>query len=543
MRRLLSVRAKNRSLLVMLVGVLVVAAAFAAPSVASSAMKGLATIRATAYEAVAKTFWSGTGTYASRSKIASGDVNGDGFGDVINFYRRTTTGSTVYFYRSSGASMVRSTAWSGTMAFTRTQVAAGDYDGDGRADLFLLYDRGSGIGSVYVMTSNGTSLSRPKEIYRSGRKGLVFSRARLTAGDPNNDHRAEAVILYEKGLGRASILVVGKSSVQIQGAVLNASGGGPIDGATVTLFNSSAAQLAQSASAPDGSYTLVAPAGSNYSATFTMTGFMPATYYGISAGGVVTSLEAVRLIPETASGPGNASGIVKNAFNGDPIDGLTVRLRSGINNTTGALTGLSTLTAGGGAYSFSALAGGYYTAEVSGSGFTTAFFNIISVGGQDSANQNGSITPVLTGTGIRIILDWGDAPRDVDSHLTGPISGTTRFHVYYSSKVYQSGDTTVAVLDVDDRDGFGPETITLSRTSGGVYRYSVYDFTNGSLTSSTALADSRARVRVYQGASLIATYNVPNHPGTLWKVFEMSGSTITAKNTMSYFSSGSSNIP
>ena len=36
---------------------------------------------------------------------------------------------------------------------------------------------------------------------------------------------------------------------------------------------------------------------------------------------------------------------------------------------------------------------------------------------------------------------------------------------------------------------------------------------------------------------------VPNHPGNLWNVFELSGSTITPFNTMSFFNATSANIP
>jgi hypothetical protein len=76
--------------------------------------------------------------------------------------------------------------------------------------------------------------------------------------------------------------------------------------------------------------------------------------------------------------------------------------------------------------------------------------------------------------------------------------------------------------------------MTLSHTSGGTYRYSVHDYTNRQSTSSSALAGSGAQVRVYKGSSLLATYNVPNRGGNLWTVLEISGSTMTPINSMSY---------
>ena len=528
----------RRTLPVALAVVLILAAVFVGPALAGPSVKMLTEVRAAAYEAVANIFWTGTSTYAANSKIAAGDVNGDGFGDVIQFYKRNSAGSSVFFFKSNGTTMTRSTAWNGTMAFAKTQVAAGDYDGDGKTDLFLLYDQGGGIGSVYVMMSNGSTLSAPKEIYRSGKKSLYFALARLTAGDPNKDGMDEAVILNENGAGKASILVIGKAYAQVKGIVQNASNGAALPGATVTLYNSSSIQVASATSGPTGAYTLSVPAGTNFHATFSATGFLGADYYGISPGTAsATTLETVRLVP-TNGGNGNASGLIKNAFDSQPVSGLAVSLRAGLNNTTGSTLAYTATTGADGTYSFTGLPSGVYTAQISGTGFTTTFFTIVVVGGQNNPDQNMSITPVLTGSDIRIVLTWGANPADLDSHLTGPISGTTRFHVYYpsSSRRYpvSTSSPAIAILDTDDRDGYGPETITLSQTIGGVYRYSVHDYSNRSSSSSTALGSSGAQVRVYKGASLVATYNVPNSGGTLWTVCTFSGTTVTPVNTMTY---------
>jgi hypothetical protein len=99
-----------------------------------------------------------------------------------------------------------------------------------------------------------------------------------------------------------------------------------------------------------------------------------------------------------------------------------------------------------------------------------------------------------------------------------------------------------AVLDLDDTLSYGPETITIYQQTAGVYRYSVHDFSNkDEITSSSALSNSGAQVKVYQGASLIATFNAPtSQEGTLWTVFEMAGGLIKPLNTMSYVSESSS---
>ena len=138
-------------------------------------------------------------------------------------------------------------------------------------------------------------------------------------------------------------------------------------------------------------------------------------------------------------------------------------------------------------------------------GFVTTSFVTVSVGGRTIANQNYTITPVLSGSDLRIVLTWGASPSDLDSHLTGPTTGSSRFHVYYASKT-----TTGVTLDVDDTTSYGPETITITQFLPGVYRYSVHDYSNRASSSSSTMSNqSNAQVKVFQGSSLIATFNMP----------------------------------
>jgi hypothetical protein len=226
---------------------------------------------ASAYEAASVTFWSGSGSYAANTKAVAGDVNGDGLTDMIQFYRRSTTASSVYLFRSTDHSMVKSTAWAGTRVWSRTQVAAGDYDGDGKCDLFLLYDRGGSTCSVYVMTSLGTTFSSPREIYRTPVGKMAFSRARLSAGDPDNDHLGEAIVYYESGTGHSSIRVIGKAMSLVYGAVEAASDGTPLSGIGVTVYNSGGGVIGFANTGADGSYSITVPGGSGYRVSFTAT--------------------------------------------------------------------------------------------------------------------------------------------------------------------------------------------------------------------------------------------------------------------------------
>ena len=201
----------------------------------------------------------------------------------------------------------------------------------------------------------------------------------------------------------------------------------------------------------------------------------------------------------------------------------------------------TTSTGEGGSYNFVGLDAGQYTAEVTGVGFINTFYTVICLGGIETTNQDASITPVLSPGETRIVLTWGQNPRDLDSHLTGPIPGSPdRFHVYYADRGSPSS-SPFADLDLDDTSSYGPETTTIYQQFDGTYRYSVHDYTNKSSTNSLALSESNAQVRVYRGSDLVATLNVPaDQGGTLWTVFELDGDTITPINIMTYESSSGS---
>ena len=127
------------------------------------------------------------------------------------------------------------------------------------------------------------------------------------------------------------------------------------------------------------------------------------------------------------------------------------------------------------------------------------------------AGMTYAVSPVMTNLdGMRIVLNWGAAPEDLDSHIVYPDN-----HIYFSNMT-----GTDAQLDVDDTTSYGPETITLAQKHDGErYVYAVHDFTNRK-NPGTFLSKSNAKVFVYVGQTLIRTYYVPaNQVGNLWTVF------------------------
>jgi len=162
---------------------------------------------------------------------------------------------------------------------------------------------------------------------------------------------------------------------------------------------------------------------------------------------------------------------------------------------------------------------------------------------ESDLNSNGTYTSIFEDLNLpkdyelRIVLSWGIAPVDLDSHLTVPNSDGSRFHCFWSNKGYQDIDP-FALLDIDDLDSYGPEITTIYKINSGIYRYSVHDYTNRLSTSSTELSTSNAVIKVYQQINkkdiLLYDFTVPNAPGTLWTVFEYDGTNFTPINIMTF---------
>lgn len=319
------------------------------------------------------------------------------------------------------------------------------------------------------------------------------------------------------------------------GKVQDAKSSNPIEGAQVSALKSGS-YYASTVSQSDGSYELVLEVGI-YTLTVGKDGYIPENITVTVAEGVTTYIATLRSVPSENSGDGTIEGYITNAFTGQGVSGLTIKFRRGIDIVTGDVV-KTIITGTNGFYSIT-LPAGNYTGEITGSGYATGYFLVVSIGGQTTPNQNGSVTPILSPGETRIILTWGETPWDLDSHLTGPLPDGTRFHMYfpYAEKNDGSPWPEYVKLDLDDVTSYGPETTTIYQQISGIYRFSVHDYTNRNSSNSYALSNSGAQVRVYRGSNLVATFNVPpNQEGTLWTVFEMDGNTITPINTMSYVS-------
>jgi len=352
---------------------------------------------------------------------------------------------------------------------------------------------------------------------------------------------ANVIVSLDGRSASATVQITTSTTGRVAGRVIEAAGGGVLAGAGI------ASSGAPTTTDANGRFTSPELAPSGSSITVSQTGYASFTYFNLPILlGQTVELGDLPMAP--SGGFGTLTGTVVNALNDAPVPNATVHLYAGINpsgsdpNSGVSETPAATATtAANGTFSMASVPAGTYTYRVTATNFSFTRTVVVSVG-STTRDTRITLSPTVTGNGLRIVLSWGNCtdpnvPCDLDSHLTGPTSppdAAGRFHVAYFQEFYFNSPDTVAVLDNDAVSGLGPETITLRQKAAGIYKYYVHNYSDGADTASTRLSTTaQAKVNVYQGTNLIATFLPPSgQQGTVWAVFQVEGTTITPMNQM-----------
>jgi hypothetical protein len=214
---------------------------------------------------------------------------------------------------------------------------------------------------------------------------------------------------------------------------------------------------------------------------------------------------------------GSLSGTLVNATSGEGIEGMVTVSRLGYSET------VYTVNAN---YSFFLLEAGTYSVTASSHGFDDSTKTVTI--GEQNTTLNFALSPIIVRSGeYRIILEWGENPRDLDSHLYTPVlSDGIQYHIYYGNKGSLS-TLPYCHLDVDEVWSYGPETVTIRQGVNDNYVYRVHHF-----SGTGTLALSGATVKLFGEGGLINAWQVPNIESThtWWKVFEINPVTGTITN-------------
>lgn len=249
---------------------------------------------------------------------------------------------------------------------------------------------------------------------------------------------------------------------------------------------------------------------------------------GVSAGGQEFYLLPI-LFQNFNAGPGNVFGKVFDSSSGQPLDEAMVCYGSNCVETDfdGNYV-LEDIPAG--AWPFTASLNLY---------FPLTSYHLVKAG-QDT-ELNFFLSSSLNQGEYRIIVTWDDEPADLDAHLWTPDPAIPHVSLDNRGTCPPDFPVTTACLDLDDQDGYGPETITIFESTGlgdSIYSYAVLNFNRP--FGAPPMTTSGAQVLVYNYQGLQASFSVPviGDPDLdTWYVFDLHGDTetITLKNCLTTF--------
>ncbi|MEI8257931.1 MAG: VCBS repeat-containing protein, partial [Deltaproteobacteria bacterium] len=189
----------------------------------------------------------GAGANFGASVAGAGDVNGDGYADVfVGAYTASTSVGAAHLYLGGAGGVSTSIATTitgpaGAGGYFGTSVAcAGDVNGDGYADLVAGADNvGSGVGAAYVFHGGASGVSSTPSITLAGLDGpgAFFGRAASSAGDVDGDGYGDLVVGapgVAASTGRIYVYPGGATGLTVPGAgIAGPSGAGGSFGESV----------------------------------------------------------------------------------------------------------------------------------------------------------------------------------------------------------------------------------------------------------------------------------------------------------------------
>ncbi len=330
-------------------------------------------------------------------------------------------------------------------------------------------------------------------------------------------------------------------------------------GLTVTLRNNSDEDITSTVSGADGTFTFSDVPIGNIAYKLAVTGtavYLSAVKGQISVNLGTTDHGVIFLVPNDAL-PGKISGTVIDANLGTAHEGVSIKFFdwSGIEVTTAG-----TVTASDGTFTSagSNLFPGSYTLNVEKDGYYM-LITTSPVNGNINTGQL-AICGNLAAPQVRLVLQWGAKPTDMDIHVVGVTDSSQsdatpvydnitngKFHLWSWERSYDertgnywiglppygdgsdylegdiTGDYSTASLVQDvNSGGYGPEAVNFySGYKAGTYTVTVHSF------SSEEWSVSNPFIKIYDDQGLVTIVNCPSsHSSAIvannyWKAFKL----------------------
>lgn len=127
------------------------------------------------------------------------------------------------------------------------------------------------------------------------------------------------------------------------------------------------------------------------------------------------------------------------------------------------------------------------------------------------------MSPILNVDQFRVVLNWDKQPADLDAHFVKEGG----YHISFrNTRVLNDG---TGQLDIDDIDGYGPETITVEQLkANAVYTFFVNNYSAQVNPAAPDLSASKATVSVYGNNRLLKVFQIPSGlRDKTWQVFKV----------------------
>ncbi|GGZ80289.1 hypothetical protein GCM10010371_44740 [Streptomyces subrutilus] len=151
----------------------------------------------------------GTGKWwIAYATFRAGDVNGDGRDDLVAMYGYSTYGAAVFtgLAQANGGFAAPVKVWaqpSTVWDYARTKITVGDYNGDGREDVALMYDFTEGSAGLYTLLgqANGTLGAETLSWQTPEGNWYLGSTGQPVSGDADGDGREDVAVMYNYAIG------------------------------------------------------------------------------------------------------------------------------------------------------------------------------------------------------------------------------------------------------------------------------------------------------------------------------------------------------
>ncbi|MBK8981990.1 MAG: FG-GAP repeat protein [Ignavibacteria bacterium] len=241
----------------------------------------------------------GSGNQFGYSVSSAGDVNGDGYSDVIvgAYLYSGSTGRAYVFFGGAGMDNVADvimTGEAGSNYFGSSVSSAGDVNGDGYSDVIVgAYRHSSFTGRAYVFFG-GAGMDNAADVTMTGEAtSNVFGYSVSSAGDVNGDGYSDVIVGaygYSSSTGRAYIFFGGAGMDSTADVIMTGDAGSNYFGSSVSsagdVNGDGYSDMIVGAYLYSGSagraYVFFGGAGMNNIADVTMTGEIIDNYFGKS---------------------------------------------------------------------------------------------------------------------------------------------------------------------------------------------------------------------------------------------------------------------